>query len=462
MNSSLLLISLLVVQLAVVAWLMWRSPFNPLAIVGLLTTVFSFLPAIILLTGSGFQSYSWRNFVHVDVADGTNAALMIGLLNSCLLLGGVAAEISLRRNPVTNAATSQLQGGAFLFGSRNLGLLSAVYFAVWLVVAALLYVRSGQTLTEFLLPIKETGVAAEQSGYLRSLYLAIPSALVVMSYWKHGSLRSPGWLWVLLALMATFSTHQRRELVTTALLILSLGMFLGPLYNKSKLSNLGAEFSANQHDRRMRLRVVGILLVGLMLVPILWYTRVYFTSRGAGSDVNVFEIRSFSDILLGSPTTGFPTFVLLQDFVADWGTNPLYLLAYPLTIFVPRALWDTKPTDLDTVVQSHYALTENPSSFWYGEIFYAFGSLAPIATFALAFFMYRLCLKYQTIPHIWYRTVGAIFFMQCVTLFKNGITVFVIRTMVLVVLLALAWFLCRPSRTVADFATQQRHPVTTR
>ncbi|WP_395308259.1 hypothetical protein V4U86_23370 [Mycobacterium sp. AMU20-3851] len=445
MNDSLTLIVLLAGQGALAGWLMWRSPYNPVSVVGTLTTVFSFLPALLFLNDSGFESYSWRNYATPDATNGFEAAALIGILNSCLLLGAVAAEQSRKREPFLRAPqVSAPPRGMYLYGSKKLGLVSAVYFMLWLVVAVILYGQSGQTVAEFLLPIKETGIASEQSGYLRSLYLALPSALVVMSYWRHGSLKASGWIWVVLALVATFSTHQRRELVTTALLLLSLGMFLGPL--RDQLRGRVSRLDPSKNLRQMRMMIVVVLLAGLLLVPLLWYARVYFTNWGEGDEVNVFEIRSFTDILFGSPSTGFPTLVYIQDFVSNFGTDPLYLLAYPLTIFIPRALWESKPLDLDSILESQYWLMENPSSFWFGEMYYGLGYLAPLATLILAFLLYRFCLKCQFAPNIWYRTMGAILFMQCVTLFKNGVTVFIIRTLVLVALLGAAWIVCRPSR----------------
>lgn len=452
MNTTNLELTLLLIgQLLLAGWLMWRAPYNPLSVVGMLTTLFSYLPALLLLDGTGFTSYSWRSFTLPDADSGINAALWIGALNFSLLLGAAAAEQFHSKELFIRTTTERvLPHGMWLYGSKKLGLVSAAYFFVWLAVALVLYQKSGQTLAEFLLPIKETGIASEQSGYLRSMYLAIPSALVVMSYWKHGSLRFSGWIWIALALLATFSTHQRRELVTTALLILSLGMFLGPLRNSMGLNNPEHRRDSKKNAPRTRLTVFVALFAGLLLVPLLWYTRVYFTARDEGSDVNVFEIRSFTDILLGSPTSGFPAFVYIQRFVAEYGTDPLYLLAYPFTIFIPRGQWESKPVDLDTILQSHYLLMENPSTFWYGEIYYGFGYLAPLATLVLAFLMYRFCVKCHSAPNVWYRTLGALFFMQCVTLFKNGVTVFIIRTLVLVILLGVAWIACRPGRAEKD------------
>lgn len=447
MSDALELIVLLLGQAILAAWLMWRSPYNLVSIVGMLTTVFASLPAVLYLTDSGFESYSWRNYANPDGAAGFDAAILIGILNFCLLLGAVAAEISARKaNGLLQATVSDVRArGEHLYGSKKLELVSAVYFLIWLVVAAILFGQSGGTISEFLLPIKETGIASEQSGYLRTLYLAMPTALVVISYWRHGSLRLTGWLWVLLALVATFSTHQRRELVTTALLLLSLGVFLKPVRDQLK-GKVVSRVDALKRQRRMRLTIIGALGAGLLLVPLLWYTRVYFTNLGRGEQLDVFEIRSFMDILFGSPSIGFPNFVYIQEFVSNFGTNPLYLIAYPLTIFIPRALWDSKPVDIDSILQSEYWLLENPSSFWFGEMFYGLGYFAPAFSLVLAFITYRFCLKCQTVPHIWYRTVGALLFMQCVTLFKNGVTVFLIRTLVLVALLGAAWIICSPRR----------------
>lgn len=460
METNIVLVCLLACQLLLAGWLMWRRPYNPLSIVGTLTALFSYLPAVLLVNGSGFQSYSWRSFTLLDVANAGGAAILIGVLNLCLLVGAAGAEQLYGNQSTTtrNNAAIVVPRGEYLQGSTSLAVMTAVYFILWLVAAVVLFGQSGQTITEFLAPIKKTGIASEQSGYLRSIYLAIPSALVVMSYWRHGKLRMVGWMWVILALVATFSTHQRRELITTALLLLSLRLFLGSLRTPSEAQSAAVGVDTKKTARNMRLSVIGALLAGLLLVPVLWYARVYFTTSDQGSDVDVFEIRSFTDILLGSPTTGFPTFVYIQNFVDNYGTDALYLLAYPLTIFVPRALWDSKPLDLDTVLQNQYGLLENPSSFWYGEMYYGLGNLAIVATPILAFATYRFCLRCQSAPDLWYRTLGALLFMQCVTLFKNGVTVFMIRTLVLVFFLGLAWLICRPRQSAGGAANvEKRH-----
>ncbi|WP_157516770.1 hypothetical protein [Mycobacterium sp. MS1601] len=454
MNDSALLITLLVLQSVLAGWLLWRNPYNPLSIVGVLTTVFSSLPAVLFLDGSGFESYSWRNFTILIDENSLNSALYLGTLNICLLLGAAAAEQFTKKESFI--LQEQKAAPVRLIGSPKIAAVSAIYFALWLALAAIQYRQSGQSLTRFLLPIQQTGVAAEQSGYLRSMYLAIPSVLVVLSYWKHGRMRLSGWVWVGLALMATFSTHQRRELVTTALLLLSLTIFLGPLRTASSAAGSLTKEHMNKIARRGRPLVLGVLTAGLLLVPLLWYARVYFTSWSQGESVNAFEVRSFQDVLFGSPSTGFPTFVYIQDFVDSYGAHPLYLLLYPFTIFIPRALWTSKPVDLDTILEEHYWLIENPSSFWYGELYYGFGPIAPIAALLLAFLFYRFCLKCQLVPDLWYRSLAAVFFMQSVTLFKNGVTVFIIETAILVVLLGIAWIVCRPPKAMPPPRTRPR------
>lgn len=444
MAEEYLLVTLLIIQLVLSSWLMWRSPLNAVSVVGMLTTVFAYLPAVLLIDGPGFESYSWRNFTRLDVAAAVDVAIFLGIMNLCLLLGAVAAEQFTDKNQFINAAPDAArQQVVHLHDSPQLGFLSAVYFTLWAGVAILLFQQSGQTVSEFLLPVKKTGIAAEQSGYLRSMYMAIPSALVVMSYWKHGRLRLLGWIWVGLALISTFSTHQRRELITTALLLLSLGLFLRPLRESHKAGAAKHASDSIKQARRVRVLILGVLSLGLLLVPLLWYARVYFTSLSSGSGVNAFEVRSFQDVLFGSPSTGFPVLVYVEQYVSDAGTNPFYLFVYPLTIFIPRALWQSKPIDLDTRLESYYWLIENPSSFWFGEMFYAFGYVAPFFTLVLSFALYRFCLKCQYIPNLWYRTLGALFFMQCVTLFKNGVTVFIIESSVLIVLLGFAWVSAR-------------------
>ena len=95
-----------------------------------------------------------------------------------------------------------------------------------------------------------------------------------------------------------------------------------------------------------------------------------------GAEVDPTQIRSFSDLLLGSPATGFPTLGLIRNYVLQMGTEPFFTLMYLGGTIVPRIIWPGKPLSIDKMLELHYRLIENPSTFWFGELYYSFGIAA--------------------------------------------------------------------------------------
>ena len=412
-------------------WLLARNPFNIAAICSVLTWVFGVMPGIYFHYTGIVPSYSWRNFTFSDQLlheyIDELALLVMCLMGASFTIGAYVAWItgrSIDTRPVplreTSAAATYIMAG--IWG------LSVLYFLD----------LSGWDLKRFLLPIREHIPRTQQSGYLLTIFIMMPLAIVAKSYWAKGRINPWILLWIGLSIMAAFSRSQRRDFVTMALFVVGLLVLVGALLPKHEVRHGRA---ARKRGARPNTMVGLAMLAGAAaLVPILWYSRVYFTSASRGKLVDPTDIRSFSDLLLGSPATGYPTLVLIRDYVGKFGSDFFYTPVYLIGTVMPRFIWPGKPMQIDGILEEHYNLTENPSSFWFGELFYSFGSLAVLMAVVLGYFMFKLSNAACTSNSILMRTIGVVIFMQCVTFYKNGFSQFAINGLMITAFIAFAWY----------------------
>jgi hypothetical protein len=279
---------------------------------------------------------------------------------------------------------------------------------------------------------------------MKVMFMVIPPTLVAISYWYYGRWKAPSAFFTLLAIISAFSTAQRREAVTIVLFILSLHVFLDSESFESRTVSRRLYWtrmiSVDTASRLVGWRIMGF---GLLLVPSLWWSRVYFTSSARGREVDPFAIRDFTDIVFGSPATGYPTFQLIRHHVSNAGSDLLYLVKFIVGMPIPRSLWTNKPTDLDTILQHIYQLSENPSSFWFGELHYMFGSFSLPAAFFVGFGIHYFADRLRHAPTVLHRSLAAVLFMQSITLFKNGFAMATLNFLAFLCALGLAWILSR-------------------
>lgn len=419
---------LLAAMLPLSLWMLVRNPFNTAAIVSFLTWTFGVGPGVYFLATGSIPSYSWRNFVFVggplSVQSDAQATLISLCQMSSLFTAGACAGWALSTHPqrigVAPRVTSELT--------------TAAMTAIWAASALYFFFLSRWNVWEFLLPVRET---AKASGYLDSIFIMMPLAIVAKSYWARGRLDWKSLLWIAIALMAAFSRDQRRDFVTMALFMVGLLTIVHEIVRKPKTT------SRVKGATRPNSMVLGIfsLIGAAVLVPLLWYSRVYFTTQSRGEDIDPTQIRSFSDLLLGSPATGFPTLGLIRDFVSQTGTHIFHIPTYLSAMVVPRAAWAHKPTDIDSKLQAAYHLMENPSSFWFGELYYCFGAFSTMAAALFGFVAFRTAHEFNSSRSLLMRTIGAVIFMQSVTLYKNGFSQFALNSLTLASFLLLAWIL---------------------
>lgn len=409
-------------------WLLVRNPFNIAAIASLLTWLVGVIPAIYFQQTGMIPSYAWRNFVFLggplsSARDSLETLVLLCTMAAAFTLGAYAAFLA-RKAPVPASGYLRQTSSTATFIMVALWLLSVLYF----------FQLSGWNSMSFFLPVKEP---VRGSVYALTVFIMMPLAIVAKSYWAKGRIDRWSLLWITLSLLAVFSRDQRRDFVTAALFLLGLIVLLG-------------DFVRNRPPRsrpiskpRGSLRFaagLGALGLGVALVPALWYSRVFFGNLSKGAVVDPTQFRSVGDLLLGSPATGFPTLGLIRNYVQNVGADPSFIPLYLGGGIIPRIVWPEKPTTIDAKLELHYELINNPSTFWFGELYFSFGSLAVLVALALGFFMFRLADVANSSRSMLMRTLGVVLFMQSVTFFKNGVTPFVVYSLMLCSFLLFAWF----------------------
>lgn len=412
-------------------WLLVRNPFNIAAVASVLTWLFGALPAIYFNVTGDVPSYSWGNYTFEGLLISQNkdvvALLVMCLMGASFTIGAYVAWMTaptIKPLPIPPRETSS----------------AATYIMAGIWVASVLYhfMLSGWDLKDFLLPVREYIPRNMQSGYLLVIFIMMPLAIAAKSYWAKGRIDRWMLFWLGMAVMAAFSRTQRRDFVTMALFVVALVVLVGELILKPGSQRLRATKKASTKSKA----ILGLAMLtgGAMLVPVLWYTRVYFTAADQGKFVDPTEIRSFTDILLGSPATGYPTLVLIRDYVIRTGSDAFYIPTYLLGAVIPRFIWPGKPMQLDAILEEYYRLMENPSAFWFGELFYSFGSAAILAALVLGFAMFKVAHAASMSPSIIIRTIGVVVFMQSVTFYKNGFAQFAINSLMFIAFLLFAWW----------------------
>lgn len=420
---------LTVAMLPLACWLLLKSPFNVAAICAVLTWSFGVLPALYFQMTGQSPSYSWRNYFFgggplTDPYEAVATLMLLSNMAAAFTVGAFVARLTKKTRPVAIAAPRRTSAAA-----------TFLMILVWAVSAVYFLRFSEWDLRQFLLPIREI---ERPSGYMIMIFVMMPFAIVAKSFWRHGRIDRFALLWIAIGVMAAFSRNQRRDFVTIALFLVGLTTLVRQLMHAKATPATPAE-ARPRRKISVTLALTALTMV-TALVPVLWYSRVYFTSGSRGKAVDPTEIRSFGELLLGSPATGYPTLGLIKNYVWRTGEHIFHIPAYLASSFVPRALWPTKPVDLDTTLQSYYGLLENPSAFWFGELYYSFGWMSAVASLVFGYLLFRVSESLNCSGSLLARTVGVVLFMQSVTLFKNGPSQFLINISAMALFLLFAWF----------------------
>ena len=299
-----------VAMLPLSLWMVIKNPFNIAAITAALTWIFSVLPAIYFQSTGIVPSYSWRIFLFIEgpLSDPHQSLITLMLLSLMATAFTIGASAAWLVAGTPNARVSPPR--------QTSSVATAIMVGVWGLSALYFFKISGWDIKNFLLPVMET---VRPSGYLETVFIMMPLAIVLKAYWAKGRLDGWAYFWIIMSLMAVFSRDQRRDFVTAALFLVGMVVLVGDAMQGS-----GRDLARNDRSPKSSgKRIMGLvaLALGAALVPALWYSRVYFTSAYRGKIVDPTQIRSVSDLLLGSPATGYPTLGLIRDYMQHAGVQ---------------------------------------------------------------------------------------------------------------------------------------------
>lgn len=425
-----------------------RRPENLASLVAGMGVVFGMIPALIIAFDLDFPLYSYRNMFktqpHLFATENIGEPLLIfsGII-VLFALGGYVAQYgsdrAAEKNTVDAEQTTSLKTVSGVPLAVGMGLL----LAIWAILISREYLLSGLGLFEFFLPAVREDRLEATPGFLYVIMMSIPIVCFIALRWVSQPPRIWAWFFLGLAILTCLTTHQRREIVTV---ILSASAIF---FMRTDANGLLVPF--RDLSGRARRFIIQGLMVGIVAVPGFWYLRVFLTSLTRGAAVNALELRGFTELIFGSPATGFGTFVLIATDVHHWGIRPAEFLLRLASIPVPRLLWEGKPEDYDLYLQQTYGLIENPSVFFFGEIYMSLGFLSFPAALILGWFISRRHTSELRSQSVYLRSLAIISIALSVSLFKNGVAVFLIRYVVFAALLYFLWALSR--RTIRPAVT---------
>jgi hypothetical protein len=429
-----------------------RHPLNVLAAAVALCVFFYLLPAVAWMHGwqepfeYGFSTAGAEVELGGELAP---LALACGM-TVLLLLGGMhgaafgPSRISLpahnslqRTEPWTERTPLRRDGPGMNVKnlSRCDGLI--VLTLVWIGLVLHVHHQSGLTYLELILPFRK--VKSEVYGSFYVLYLAIYAPLTIgtVLYLKNNRAGLFGSACFLMAALAALGTGQRRSVLVVCLFLLALR------FTRPALPVRGD--NGGRNPNRVLRKLAGVRLavaaaVCLFLGPLLWWARNWFSGLidPFAELVLPWERQGFLSLLFGSSGAGFPTLLLVREWVATDGVQWGVSLLATLSVFIPRQLWPGKPAGAEVLLQEHFDMPTMPSLFLLNELYLNAGLLAlPLAWFVgwalSAVSSACLCSNLAVA-----RVVAVSMFANLITLFKNGVGPFGINVVFLSGLCSLA------------------------
>lgn len=300
---------------------------------------------------------------------------------------------------------------------------------LWLVVFFISFRNYGYNLVLFFSPSRKDSVF--ESTYISFFYKNIPIfiffAKVIRDYLYRGKVTFSCLVLFLFPLLTSLTSGQRREIIN--FIILSV-VFLIQLRESQLSSN--ELIKTKSHYTRKRIFLLGIF--GVVLIPVLWWSRVFFTQiqRNDSVRINPLELRGIGELIFGSSSGGFLTLLLGDLHQKTFEIPYFYSLVFLITSFIPRSLFANKPLILNRLWQIDFNLTGNPSLFFINETIINFGAFSFLFSFLVGSVLSLLTSKLDFSKRIDFRIVSIIILSNSITFFKNGYTQFFINVVMAV------------------------------
>lgn len=393
-----------------------RQPFSIITINVFLTIVFFFIPAWAWIAGDKDFSYSWRYFMFADSIAPTNPIVIATLITLSLLVGSILGSTMVKNN--RSAIKIQIQK------TKLFNAIIKICILLWGVLFLWLLSRSGISIIKFITPNLKYDIFP--SYYVKNLYLTLPIVIITLYYLEKRRFNVKTNIWIIISLITSSATAQRRDAIVVVLFLIALKFIMSGEPLRINIKNFNKYFK------------IGI--VAISLVPILWWARVWYDMKSKTGYVSImpWEHRGALEVIFGGQATGFPTFLLVYDWVSNTGVKWGYSIWVTLTSFIPRSIWLNKPITPSDLLQAEYGLSTNPSMFFINELYLSFGILSFIFAFILGFIMSWMYKKFMNSRMISKRMILVILFSQFVTFFKNGIHVFSVNTIFMIIMLLIS------------------------
>lgn len=397
-----------------------RSPFHFGYATVFLSSVFLLIPGWAWTMGQQeLFGYAFGKFPLelLNRMDATVPFISLVVYTFCFLIGVVFGEKIAYSQREIGISRPQISNGYLR--------MKALYILLWAFTAALIYMKSGLSLFEFITPSRKDH-DIYLSEYAKYVYIYFPLTLYFMNYLKTKRMTFVGSFWIAVSLLCALSTYQRRDFIIIFLFVVSTLVVIG---RDSPLPGLRLRVAT-----QMKLVCWGI--TGVALVPILWWARVWATSRFRGDTETVvpWEVRGFFEIIFGGQATGFPTTLLIVNHQKEEGTQWFYSFLQVVTTPIPRSIWEGKPVLSDIVIEEYYNLAINPSMFFINEVLFNFGPLTIPAVFVFGYAFGMLYKYLITTGSLTRKIVLCILFSNIVTLFKNGFSSFFVMCFFLAII----------------------------
>jgi|BioPla2DNA2_1021312.scaffolds.fasta_scaffold10576_6 hypothetical protein len=417
MEFLLIIISILYLFYIIMCWkYVFREPTNITFIVSALNVFFYFVPAWAWVLGKKNFSYVSEYFIpFVGERDSRILFIISTLIGFAFLIGGIAGHLSYKR---------QFEQIVIPNKTKYYNTALIILYSLWAFIVIIVYRSSNTTFLTFLAPISSS--INMGSGYIKNLYLAVPITIISLQYARNLKFTKLSVVTIFICTLLFLATGQRRD-------VASLAIFLGSIIYFTKYRK---ETSLRL---KQKIRVLLLGFISISMIPVMWWLRSWFTQKNAGNltAIKPWENRGFLEIIFGGQASGFPTLLLIEDWVSHTVTNWFYSFKYLAGIIVPRSLWEGKYIDPDSLIQKEYFLTTDPSLFLINEMYLNFKIFAIPFAFIFGFILSRIHRKLFCTNSILHKAYLAVLFSNVIALFKNGFSVFFINATFMIVIIQL-------------------------
>ncbi len=307
---------------------------------------------------------------------------------------------------------------------------------LWLYIMYTAYKQFGRSLVLFLLPSRKSSNLSGVMGILQLVIPALVFSLSVIRNWHNNSIILPSLIPALMLLIAASSNNTRREIIHAIMfcgLLFLLKVFKNQREKKGKMIIL-------KKKPWYKFIIVGIAMVAF-LVPLLWYLRSYSTQLARGVvSVNPFSLHSFSDLLFGSSSTGFDTTLVVDAYDKTYGGLFLHLIRFYLAFWIPRSINPNKLMQITQMVKAARGDWGNLSLFYINDLYFSFKALSILFVPLIGMLISVIYNKTSRSGKIAKVVFSSYMFSQILLLFKNGVSVYLVRiTLFGVMLLFVDW-----------------------